>query len=537
MNLKRAWLAIPVVAALSLAACSGGGSNSDGQSGDAAVASGDAITASGTEPQNPLIPANTNEVGGGRILDLLFAGLVYYDESGQTQMDVAESIDSTDSKVWTVKIKPDQKFSDGTPVTAASFVDAWKLGSKDKMLSMTFYEPIEGTDDEGAGDLDGLKVVDDTTFTITLKQAEADFPTRLGYSAFAPLPQSTLDDIENGGEHPIGNGPYMMAGDDAWVHNEKVSLVPNPEYNGPRKAQNAGVDFVFYTTPEAEYNDLQAGNLDVMDQIPDSAVATFQDELGERAINQASATNQTLTIPEYMDHFSGDEGKLRRQAISMAINRAEITDKIFNGTREPAKDFTSPVVTGYAQDLPGSEVLNFDADKAKELWKQADEISPWSGKFDISYNADGPHKAWVDAVANQIKNNLGIDAVSNSYPDFKSLRDDVTNRKMTGAFRTGWQADYPSAYNFLAPLYMTGGGSNDGDYSSAAFDEALDKAAAAPDAEKMTDELSKAQEILFQDMPTIPLWYQNAIGGTSDKVENVTFGWNSVPLYYQITKK
>lgn len=535
MNFKRAWLAIPAAAALSLAACSSGGSD-DGQSGGGSAASGKVVTAGGTEPQNPLIPANTNEVGGGRVVDLLFSTLVYYDETGATHMDAAESITTDDSKVWTVKLKPGQKFTDGTPVTAASFVDAWKLGAKDKMLSMNFYAPIEGADDEGGGDLTGLEVIDDETFTITLKQAESDFEMRLGYSAFSPLPESTLEDIAEGGERPVGNGPYMMAPDNGWIHNERISLVPNPDYDGPRKAANAGIDFIFYTTPEAEYNDLQAGNLDIMDQIPDSAVATFQEELGERAVNQPSAVNQTITIPEYLDHFEGEEGKLRRQAISYAINRAEITEKIFNGTREPAKDFTSPVVVGYAQDIKGSDVVNFDAAKAKDLWKQADAISPWSGKFEIAYNADGPHKSWVDAVANQIKNNLEIEAVGKSYPDFKSLRDDVTNHKMTGAFRTGWQGDYPSAFNFLAPLYQTGAGSNDGVYSNEEFDDTLEKAASAATPEEMTEGLSKAQEILFEDLPAIPLWYQNAIGGTSEHVDNVTFGWNSVPLYYQITK-
>lgn len=545
MNLKRAWLAVPAVLALSLGACSSGGSGdqSADQSGAASgetASSGGVILANGTEPQNPLIPANTNEVGGGRIIDLVFAGLVYYDTEGNVKNDVAESIETEDSKVYTIKLKADQKFSDGTPVTAASFVDAWKLGAADGgMLSVNFYEPIEGSDDTGAGDLSGLEVIDDTTFTVTLKRAEPDFPLRLGYSAFYPLPQSTLDDVAAGGENPVGNGPYMLAAEGSWAHNEKIDLVPNPEYTGDNKAQNGGVTFIFYAEADAAYNDLLANNLDVLDQIPDSAIDLFEEELGDRAINQAGAVIQTFTIPERLAHFGGEEGQLRRQAISMAINREEIVDTIFGGTRSVAVDFTSPVVAGFNDSVPGSEILKFDPEKAKELWAEADAISPWEGSFELAYNGDGPHEAWVTAVTNQIKNNLGIDAKGKAYPTFAELRTDVTDRSIETAFRTGWQADYPSAFNFLSPLYATGAGSNDGDYSNPAFDTLLTEAATAllDDPAAAEAKMAEAQTILFEDLPATPLWYQNGFGGFSENVDNVVFNWKTVPEYQSITKK
>ena len=541
MNVKRSWLAVPAVLALALTACSSGGgdtssSASGSESGSAAASTG-VITANGSEPQNPLIPANTNETGGGKILDLLFAGLVYYDAKGATHNDMAESIETKDSKVWTIKVKQGQKFTDGTDVKAENFVNAWKQGAKDKMLSAYFFAPIEGADDEGNGDLTGLKVVDDYTFTVTLKQAESDFGQRLGYSAFYPLPDSTIADNKKGGETPVGNGPYKLASGDAWQHNVKISLVPNTDYQGDRKAQNGGVDIVFYSTQDAAYSDLLSDNLDVLDAIPDSAFQTYTKELAGRSVNQAAAIFQSFTIPQSLDHFKGDEGKLRRQALSYAIDRDTITQKIFYGTRTPAKDFTSPVVDGYNDSLKGSEVLTYNPDKAKELWAEADKISPWSGKFTIGYNSDGGHQAWVDAVATSIKNTLGIDAEGNPYPDFKSLRSDVTDRTIKGAFRTGWQADYPGLYNFLAPLYGTGAGSNDGDYSSKEFDDLLSKAAASTSTEDANKLLDQAQEVLFQDLPAIPLWYSNVVGGWSTKVDNVAFGWNSVPLYYQITKQ
>ncbi len=536
MNLKRTWLAVPAVFALGLAACSGGGDANSNASGVAAGSSTSIVSVNGSEPQNPLIPANTNETGGGRILDAIFAGLVYYDASGATHMEMAESIEpNEDSSVWTVKLKEGKKFSDGSEVKAHNFVDAWKKGASEAMLSSYFFEPIAGSDDEGAGDLTGLEVVDDYTFTITLKAPAADFSQRLGYAAYFPLPDSTLEDMETGGEQPVGNGPYMVA-EGGWEHNAQIHLIPNPEYKGDNVAKNGGVDIIFYSSLDAAYQDLLSGNLDVLDALPDSAFATYEADLSGRSVNQPAAIFQSFAIPQSLEHFSGEEGNLRRQAISYAIDRDTITDTIFSGTRTPTKDFTSPVVDGYNDSVPGSEVLTYNADKAKELWAKADAISPWSGTFSIAYNSDGGHQAWVDAVTNSVKNTLGIDAVGAPYPDFKSLRTEVTNRTITSAFRTGWQADYPGKYNFLAPIYGTGAGSNDTDYSSAEFDGLLRQAASASSNDEANSILDKAQEVLFKDLPVIPLWNSNVVGGWSENVDNVVFGWNSVPIYNEITK-
>lgn len=544
--MKRTFLrvAAPIaVAALTLTACSDSGGKNAGNGGSSAAGgdSGAVITVNGSEPQNPLIPTNTNETGGGKIVDLIFSGLMYYDKDGKTQLDLAESIDTSDHQTYTVKLKKDQKFSDGSPVTAKSFVDAWNQGARENHLSSHFFEPIKGfpEGEEKVESLEGLKVVDDNTFTIELKQPESDFELRLGYSAFFPLPESGIGDaakVEAFGGKPVGNGPYMLDGDNAWEHNVAIKLVPNPEYNGPRKAKNGGIEIKFYAQQDAAYNDLLAGNLDVLDAVPDSAYGNFESELAGRAVNQPSAVFQSFTIPERLPHFSGEEGNLRRQAISMAINREEICKTIFQNTRTPAKDFTSPVIAGWDENAKGNEVLQFNADKAKELWAKADEISKWDGKLELAYNSDGGHQAWVDAAMNSVKNTLGIDAVGKPYPDFKSLRKEVTDRTIQSAFRTGWQADYPSLANFLSPIYATGAGSNDGDYSNAEFDGLLKKAAGASSVEEGNKLLMDAQAILFKDLPAIPLWYANVTGGYAEGVNNVTFGWNSVPIYYEITK-
>ena len=534
-KIALAGIALLVAGGLALAGCSSSGSGTPSASGGNTTA---IIKTNGSEPENPLIPTNTNEVGGGKILDEIFAGLVYYDAKGAPQNDMAESITVDDAQHLTVKLKKGQKFTDGTEVQAHNFIEAWNYGAKlsNKQLSSYFFEDIEGFSYDGDSELTGLKEVDDYTFTIALNKPASDFALRLGYSAFYPLPDSAFEDMDAFGQNPIGNGPYKIASDDAWQHNVQISLVKNDDYQGGRAAHNAGLDIVFYATQDAAYADLLSGEVDVIDGVPSSALATFESELGDRAVNQPAAVFQSFTIPGRLAHFSGEEGQLRRQAISMSINREEITKVVFNGTRTPASDFTSPVIDGWSDKLEGSEVLAYNPDEAKKLWAQADAISPWSGTFQISYNADGGHQTWVDAVVNSIKNTLGIDASGNPYADFASLRKDVTSRTIETAFRTGWQADYPGLYNFLGPLYATNAGSNDGDYSNPEFDKLLDEGISASDADTANADFQKAQEILLKDLPVTPLWYSNVTGGYAEGVQNVEFGWNSVPLYYLITK-
>ncbi|ROS76918.1 ABC transporter substrate-binding protein [Cellulomonas sp. PhB143] len=532
--------AVVAAGALALTACSSS-SDDDSSSSDSASSgtSTGIVSVNGTEPQNPLIPANTNEVGGGLLLDQLFSGLVYYDAKGATHNEVAESIDSDDQQTWTIKIKDGWTFSDGTPVTASSFVDSWNWAAllSNATLSSYFFDDIEGFsyDKESALKGQGLNVVDDHTFTVKLKQPESDYPLRLGYSAFYPLPESFFDDTDAFGENPVGNGPYLL---DKWTHDAEATFKPNPDYKGERTPKNGGIDVKFYQTEDSSYNDLLSGQLDIVTNIPASAFDTFKDDLGDRAVNQPAAIFQSFTIPQTLAHFKGEEGKLRRAAISEAIDRKTITDAIFAGTRTPAKDFTSPVIDGWSDSIPGNEVLDFDAAKAKDLWAQADAISKWPADdtFTIAYNSDSDHQAWVDATTNSIKNVLGIKSEGQPYPSFADLRQDITDRKMKGAFRSGWQADYPSLSNFLGPLYKTGAGSNDGDYSNKDFDALLDQAGAASSIDDANKLYQQSQEMLFKDLPAIPLWYSNVTGGSAETVDNVEFGWNSVPILYEVTK-
>ncbi|WP_426624639.1 peptide ABC transporter substrate-binding protein [Leifsonia sp. McL0607] len=524
---------VALASALALTACAGVDSSPKATTDPTAI-----VTLNGTEPQKPLIPTDTNEAGGRRIVNAVFAGLLTYSADGESVNDVADSITTDDSQHFVVTIAGDRVFSNGERVTARSFVDAWNFAARksNAQLTSSFFADIRGFSYDEDTELTGLTVVSDTRFTIDLSAPVSDFPLRLGHSAFFPMPTVAYTDMEAFGENPIGNGPYMLAAANTWKHDESIELVANPSYAGPRVPKNGGLRYVFYASYEAAYADLLSRTLDVLDVIPDSKIASYLDDLDGRGVNQRSAAFQAFGIPASLEHFAGEEGRLRRQAISMAIDRAEITAVIYKGTRVPAKDFSSPTTGSWSATLPGSEVLEHNPKKAKQLWAEADRMSPWTGAFRIAYNADADHRDWVDAVANSIKNTLQIDAAGEPVPTLRQFRTAIVEKSMDSAFRFGLRGDYPGVQNYLGPIYGTRAAYNDIGYSNPEFDALIEKGLAQTDVAAANADFDAAQVVLLNDLPAIPLWYPNVTGGFGESVQHVTFAWNAFPVVDQITK-
>ena len=378
----------------------------------------------------------------------------------------------------------------------------------------------------------------EATFTITLAAPGADLPLRLGHPAFSPLPPGALEDLRSFGQDPVGNGPYMLAGQGAWQHDDRVDLVPNPRYAGGRAVANGGLTLVLRPAEDAAArDDLAAGRLDVADVAPDAPAASPGPAPVPGAVEVArpSSTVHLLTVPAGLAGFTGQEGRYRRAALSRAIDRPAVVRDVFGGTRTPSSDFTSPTAVGWRADLPGSEVLVFDAEAARELWARAEAVAPYQGPFTIGYNADGGHRGWVDAVAAQVTAVLGVPAQGVAYPTLAALRTEVIDRTVAGAFRTGWRADHPGQAAFLAPLYATGADANDGDFSDAGLDALLARAAAADGVGAGEALLRRAQGVLLAELPSIPLWCSNAVVRVSPAVRGVRLGWDGVPVYEEIT--
>ncbi|MGW4085489.1 peptide ABC transporter substrate-binding protein [Streptomyces sp. NPDC004822] len=529
------WAAGAMAVALATTACGGGADAGEG---------GAVLSSSWTDPQNPLEPANTNEVQGGKVLSMIFRGLKQYDpKTGEAKNMVAERIETSDSRHYTVTLKDGWTFSDGEKVTAKSFVDAWNYGAslENNQKNAYFFSYIEGYDQvhpeqgkQRAKTMSGLKVVDERTFTVTLSQKFSGFPDTLGYNAFVPLPRAFYEDHAGWLARPVGNGPYTVQD---YTRGSEMRLVRWDAYAGPDAARNDGVTLKVYTDNNTAYTDLMAGNLDLVDDVPAQQLKNVRADLDGRYLNTPAGIIQTLSFPHYDKRWTGPGADKVRKGLSRAIDREQITRTIFQGTRTPATDWTSPVLGaegGYKAGLCG-QWCEYDAAAARKLIEEGGGLP--GGQVRITYNADtGSHKLWVDAVCNSINNALGDDkaCVGNPIGTFADFRSRSTTQKLAGPFRAGWQMDYPLPQNFLQPLYYTNASSNDGKWSSKEFDRLVDRANAETDPAAAVKLFQQAEEVVRDEMAAIPLWYQNGSAGWSARLSDVTLNPFSVPVYEQI---
>ncbi|WP_267243216.1 peptide ABC transporter substrate-binding protein [Streptomyces sp. PR69] len=530
------WVAGAIIVAMSATACGSGDSGDSKDKGDGNKPAG-YVSIDVGEPQNPLIPADTNEANGGYAIRALFTQLLTFDGKGEIVLTNAESVETADSKLWTVKLKKDWKFHNGEAVTAKSYIDAWNwyANKKNNQKNAYWFSDIVGYDevhpeegDPKAEAMSGLKQVDDHTFTIELKTKVPYFNYKLGYSTFAPLPKVFYDDPKAFGTKPVGNGPYQF---ESWDRKKSVQLKAYADYKGPNKAQNKGLLFRNYTTVEAAYKDLVSGNLDIVRAVGPTDLPKYKQDLGEGAIEEAFAGVQSLVPAFYSKSFKDIDPKVL-QGLSMAIDRDTITKTVLNNTRTPAKGFTPPQVKGF-QELEG--ITEYNPAKAKQLIQEGGGVP--GNKFTIQYNSDGGHKEWITAVCESIRNATGVDCVGDPKPDFPTDLEARDNNQVKGMYRGGWVADYPVNVNFLKELYHSKAESNSGRFSDKEIDELMAKGDNANSLEESVAAYQEVEKKLAEKMPAIPLWYYRINAGHGKDVANVKVDFHGEIELYSVTVK
>ncbi|MFI5669188.1 ABC transporter substrate-binding protein [Streptomyces sp. NPDC051704] len=529
------WVAGAIVVALAATAC--GGNDKGDAAGKGEVDPNGIYSVEVGEPEKLLQPADTMESNGSIVMSGLFSQLVDYDADGQLTMVNAESVESKDSKLWTVKLKPGWTFHDGTKVTAESYVKAWNWAANinNKQGNASWFADIKGFDAlhpeaEGAKPtaeaLEGLKVVDENTFTIELGNAVPYFAYKLGYEVFSPLPESFYKDPKAAGEKPVGNGPYKFK---SWEHKKQIELTRFDDYKGENKAKNGGVILKNYSTLETAYEDLKSGNVDVLRQIGPKDLPVYRNDLGDRAVDQAYSAIQTLAIAFYADQWKTPKPVDPKvlQGLSMAIDRDTITKTVLQGTREPATGWVAKGVLGYTPNATG-DVTKYNPAKAKELITAGGGVP--NNEISIQFNSDGGHKEWVDAVCNSITQATGVKCTGDAKPDFQADLQARKSKQVKSIYRSGWVLDYPVNANFISDLFRTGAGGNQGGFSNPDLDAKI----AAADTAASLDESVKAYQAVEKDlvnyMPSIPLWYYKVNAGFSEKVQNVKYAQDGDPI-------
>jgi peptide/nickel transport system substrate-binding protein len=531
-------IAVGAAVALIASAC-GGGTGNDGDK------EGGQLIVELSEPEH-LVPGNTNETQGGTVLQVLYTGLIDYDANGEPVNTIAESVESTDQKTWTVKIKKGWTFHNGEPVNADSFINSWNwtaygpngAGNNYFMDRFEGYADMQSTDPDGeegpkkapkpkTDKLTGLKKIDDYTFEAVLTQPFSGFKLMLGYTAFVPMAKACLDDVPACEQSPIGNGPFMMDG--KWEHKREIKTKRFDKYAG-EKAKVEGLTFKIFKDEDSGFNALESGEVHLMGTIPATKVEDARETYGDRLIEEPTSTFTYLGLPKNVKLFSD---KRVRHALSMAIDRETIIKQIFSDRFVPAKSVVSPVVPGSRDDA--CKYCDYNVDEAKRLLAAAGGW-PKGEKLELWFNAGAGHDQWVQAIGNQLKQNLGIEYTLQGDLEFPQYLEKADAKKFTGGFRLGWVMDYPSPENYLKPLYGTQGSSNNTGYANKEFDKLVAEGDAAPSLEDGIAKYQAAEDLVLEDLPVIPLWFGRSALAYNDKVSNVEYNVvDSNPDFTKIT--
>jgi len=479
---------------------------------DKATREGILIVGNSNEPKG-LDPHIVSGVLESNILRALFEGLITNDPKNDTATPGGAALEVTSdatATVWTAKLRPNGKWSDGTPVTAHDFAFSYErmltpeLGAK--YSEMLYF--LKGAEDFNKGNTTdfsnvGVEVINDETLRLTLRGPTPYFPEILKHYTWTAIPRHVVlkhGKIAQRGnpwtrpENIVGNGPYQLK---SWRRNHHIEVERNPHYWNSSNVTLNGVRFLPVTNPYTEARMFRDGQLhstygapsEVVDLMKrDHPTQLRQEPYVGTVFYRCNTTRQPLNNPHV------------RQALSHAINRKAICDNVYRGFT-PAHSMTPPM-----GNYQPPNIAKFDPDIARKLL--ADAGFP-NGKgfprLKILIASRETAATLAQAIQAMWRETLGIEVeiVNKEWNAYlvamQELDYDIAS--------AGWIGDYFDPLTFLE-MWTPGNGNNLTGWNNPAFAGLLKQSFQDSDLTHRFKLLHQAETLLIEDAPVLLIAWQ-----------------------------
>ena len=473
-------------------------------------------------PPSALDPHYHNTTNNNMALRHIFEALFEVGPDAKLQPSLAESLRNIDATTWEVKLRPGVRFHDGTPLEAEDI--AFTLARVPTVPnSPALFTPQVRT-------ISAIEIKDPRTVVIRTREPnpllhfDLAGPAILSRKAHGPSPGTS--DFTSG-KLAIGTGPYRLV---EYRHNERLELARNEGHWAPPQPWDRVV-FRYIPQPGSRAAALLAGEVDLIDYVPVQDVARFERDAARFALFKVDSLTYVYLFPNSMrdaSPFVADKqgrplernplaDRRVREALSLAIPRQAIAERLYSGLASPADQFAAPAAEHRLSGLPP---LPHDPARARALLADA------GYKDGFRLTVHGPNGFFpsddnlLQALA-QAFTRIGVETQVEALPP-ATLFTRATNRDFS-LFMTYFSSAF--AINGIRQVVMTRdpqlghGPFNRQRYSNPAVDEPAKEALATMDAERREALVHQAARALLEDKGVLPvIFLKNTWAGRRDRV-------------------
>ncbi|SFS81296.1 peptide ABC transporter substrate-binding protein [Marininema halotolerans] len=475
-----------------------------------------------------LDPAKAFDGNSMEVVNNLFEGLMRLDKNHQPQPASAKTIEkSQDGLTYTFTLRDDLLWSNGEPVTAQDFEVAWKRVMDPNMASSaaSLMNPIKNAQayNEGKAKAEdvGVKAKNVNTLVVTLEQPTPYFEQLTAYTPFMPVYSKGIKKEKHPfskGKSYVSNGPFMMK---AWKHDDRIIAVKNEKYHDAKNVSLEEIDWGMNKDRATVYQQYQAGEMNYIDStsIPPDLLGKLI-EKGDATVSDGGGVDfYRLNVKK--KPFTN--AKIRK-AFSLAIDRQTIVDQVVQGRQQIALAYVSPGTMTHSGDFRKDGKVAYlsdhDGQQAKKLLKEGmkEEGITKLPKVEILFSQDEKNRKVAEVIQEMWHKYLGANVTLKAQEAKVFLNNRTRGNYMVA--RSSFLPDYNDPYNYLES-FQTNHPMNQTGWSDKEYDALLHGAYTAKNEARRMELLHRAEEVLMDQMPVIPLYYYNNIEMKKSTVHGV----------------